>query len=73
MHNAAGTAASACLSRTAGSPFETAFSEGSLAFRTFALEDSGNVTGPTLEGLDLDASSSLVSSRMYMSSHDQQE
>lgn len=39
---------------------ETAFSKGTMSFRTFALDDSTNTVGMTLEALGLDLASVLV-------------
>lgn len=52
--------ASSCMSMTATSTSARAFSVGTMAFRTFALDDSGNDMGVALSNIGIDASSILV-------------
>ena len=51
------------LSRTTGNSLEKAFSQGTMAFRTFALDDLGNTVGLSFKHLYTDASSVLVSTQ----------
>lgn len=55
------SAASSCLSRTSSNPYDKAFSQGTVAFQVFALDDQANTTGITLSKLRTDASTVLVS------------
>ena len=56
--------ASSCMSMTASSTSARAFSVGTMAFRTFALDDTANDMGVALSNIGTDASSILVRQKL---------